>query len=125
MSSQGKVPNLPGPFIFEAAFRKQRQIVDYGTHRTGKRDFEYARHGTPCLYPLIGEAWYRFHVVGEQYPVLTGTPFENHVIIRPGKSDILYAHDVEIWIPTKQSSDNIGVEILLSGQPKHQPGLFP
>jgi len=55
--------------------------------------------------------------MGEQYTSLLSCPRKNCRVVCAGETNVLKANDVQSWLPTQQATDDVVVEILVSGQP--------
>ena len=56
----------------------------------------------------------------EQYTVIVRTPLQYARICVAGKTDILYPEDIQLGFTTKETADNIVVEIFVCREEEHR-----
>jgi hypothetical protein len=119
-SSQGQVDDLPLPLCFAAAFGEQEDLLNGASHRQAPRHLDYAGHGQSSTGAFIGILGDRCDVVRHEQATGTGCPGEDHRIIDPRQARVLNPHNVDLGKPATNPCDDIGVEVLVCEECKHQ-----
>ena len=57
--------------------------------------------------------------MGDDHPPLDCRPLQNSKVVRCGEPGVLDADDVEVGLPTKQSPDDVAVEVLVCRESQH------